>query len=86
MSEINGVTVSYRNGVISVLVALPFVSLTGLFGKLLSHSPLLIVQGRTFFAFGALLLALLILRKKIIFKNYREWLRMILCGIILAVH
>ena len=63
MSDTNGTAVSYRNGIISVLVALPFVSLTGLFGKFISHSPLLIVQGRTFFAFGALLLALLILRK-----------------------
>ena len=86
MSVTNGTVFSYRQGIISVLVAIPFVSLTGLFGKFLSHSPLLIVQGRTFFAFGALLLSLLILRKKIIFSNYREWLRMILCGIILAVH
>ena len=77
---------SYRNGIISVLVALPFVSLTGLFGKFISHSPLLIVQGRTVFAFGALLLVLLILRKKIIFNNFREWLRLVLCGIILGMH
>ena len=77
---------SYRNGIISVLVALPFVSLTGLFGKFIPHSPLLIVQGRTVFAFGALLLVLLILRKKIIFSNFREWLRLLLCGIILGVH
>ena len=82
----NGTDASYRNGIISVLVALPFVSLTGLFGKFISHSPLLIVQGRTVFAFGALLLVLLILRKKIIFNNFREWLRLVLCGIILGVH
>ena len=82
----NGTGASYRNGIISVLVALPFVSLTGLFGKFISHSPLLIVQGRTVFAFGALLLVLLILRKKIIFNNFREWLRLVLCGIILGVH
>lgn len=82
----NGTGASYRNGIISVLVALPFVSLTGLFGKFISHSPLLIVQGRTVFAFGALLLVLLILRKKIIFSNFREWLRLVLCGIILGVH
>ena len=82
----NGTLASYRNGIISVLVALPFVSLTGLFGKFISHSPLLIVQGRTVFAFGALLLVLLILRKKIIFSNFREWLRLLLCGIILGVH
>ena len=82
----NGTGASYRNGIISVLVALPFVSLTGLFGKFISHAPLLIVQGRTVFAFGALLLVLLILRKKIIFSNFREWLRLVLCGIILGVH
>ena len=82
----NGTGASYRNGIISVLVALPFVSLTGLFGKFISHSPLLIVQGRTVFAFGTLLLVLLILRKKIIFNNFREWLRLVLCGIILGVH
>ena len=58
---------SHRNGVISVLVALPFVSMTGLFGKFLSHSPLLIVQGRTVFAFGALLLVLFAIRKAIFF-------------------
>ena len=82
----NGTGASYRNGIISVLVALPFVSLTGLFGKFISHSPLLIVQGRTVFAFGALLLVLIILRKKIIFSNFREWLRLVLCGIILGLH
>ena len=77
---------SHRNGVISVLVALPFVSMTGLFGKFLSHSPLLIVQGRTVFAFGALLLALFAIRKAIFFKNYREWACLMVSGTILAVH
>ncbi len=86
MSDINGTAATYRHGVISVLVALPFVSLTGLFGKFLSHSPLLIVQGRTVFAFGALLLVLLILRRKIFFNNYLEWFRLMLSGIILGVH
>jgi len=77
---------SHRNGVISVLVALPFVSMTGLFGKFLSHSPLLIVQGRAVFAFGALLLALFAIRKAIFFKNYREWAWLMVSGTILAVH
>ena len=77
---------SHRNGVISVLVALPFVSMTGLFGKFLSHSPLLIVQGRTVFAFGALLLALFAIRKAIFFYNYREWARLMESGTVLAVH
>ena len=86
MSDIKGTSASYRNGITSVLIALPFVSLTGLFGKFLSHSPLLIVQGRTVFAFGTLLLALLILRKKIIFSSYLEWFRLVLCGVILGLH
>ena len=77
---------SHRNGVISVLFALPFVSMTGLFGKFLSHSPLLIVQGRTVFAFGALLLALFAIRKAIFFKNYREWAWLTVSGTVLAVH
>ncbi len=77
---------SHRNGVISVLVALPFVSMTGLFGKFLSHSPLLIVQGRAVFAFGALLLALFAIRKAIFFKNYREWAWLMVSGTVLAVH
>ena len=77
---------SHRNGVISVLVALPFVSMTGLFGKFLSHSPLLIVQGRAVFAFGALLLALLAIRKAIFFKNFREWAWLTVSGTILAAH
>ena len=77
---------SHRNGVISVLVALPFVSMTGLFGKFLSHSPLLIVQGRAVFAFSALLLALFAIRKAIFFKNYPEWIWLMVSGTILAVH
>ena len=77
---------SHRNGVISVLFALPFVSMTGLFGKFLSHSPLLIVQGRAVFAFSALLLALFAIRKTIFFKNYREWAWLMVSGTVLAVH
>ena len=86
MSDFTSAKTSHRQGVISVLVALPFVSLTGLFGKFLTFSPLLIVQGRTVFAFGALLLALFFLRKKIFFSDLREWLWLALSGSILGVH
>ena len=79
-------SVSHRNGVISVLVALPFVSMTGLFGKFLTLSPLLIVQGRTIFAFGTLLIALFVMRKNIFFRDYREWLWLMVSGTILGVH
>ena len=86
MSNLISASASHRHGVISVLVALPFVSLTGLFGKFLTLSPLLIVQGRTIFAFGTLLIVLFVMRKKIFFRDYREWLWLMVSGTILGVH
>jgi len=86
MSNLISASASHRNGVISILVAMPFVSLTGLFGKFLTLSPLLIVQGRTIFAFGTLLIVLFVMRKKIFFRDYREWLWLMVSGTILGVH
>jgi drug/metabolite transporter (DMT)-like permease len=77
---------SHRIGIISILVALPFVSLTGLFGKFLTIAPLLIVQGRSIFAFGTLLIALLVMRKKLFFQDYREWIWLMVSGSILGIH
>ena len=77
---------SHRIGIISVLVALPFVCLTGLFGKFLTITPLLIVQGRSIFAFGTLLIALFVMRKKLFFQDYREWIWLMVSGSILGIH
>ena len=77
---------SHRIGIISILVALPFVSLTSLFGKFLTIAPLLIVQGRSIFAFGTLLIALLVMRKKLFFQDYREWIWLMVSGSILGIH
>lgn len=77
---------SHRIGIISILVALPFVSLTGLFGKFLTIAPLLIVQGRSIFAFGTLLIALFVMRKKLFFQDYREWIWLMVSGSILGIH
>ena len=77
---------SHRIGIISIMVALPFVSLTGLFGKFLTIAPLLIVQGRSIFAFGTLLIALVFMRKKLFFKDYREWIWLMVSGSILGIH
>ena len=77
---------SHRIGIISILVALPFVSLTGLFGKFLTIAPLLIVQGRSIFAFGTLLIALVVMRKKLFFQDYREWIWLMVSGSILGIH
>lgn len=86
MSNLISASASHRHGVISILVAMPFVSLTGLFGKFLTLTPLLIVQGRTIFAFGTLLIVLFVMRKKIFFRDYREWLWLMVSGTILGVH
>ena len=77
---------SHRIGIISILVSLPFVSLTGLFGKFLTIAPLLIVQGRSIFAFGTLLIALVVMRKKLFFQDYREWIWLMVSGSILGIH
>jgi len=76
----------HRYGVISVFLAVPFVSLTGLFGKWISLSPLMIVQWRTIFAFMALSVALIVFRKKFIFTNYREFIWLFIGGAILGAH
>lgn len=86
MWNFESVSTPDRRGILSVLVAVPFFSLTGLFGKFLSFSPLIIVQWRTIFAFLALLLTLLILRKKIFFIDFREGLWLFISGSILGLH
>jgi len=86
MRNFESISTSDRKGILSVLVAVPFFSLTGLFGKFLSLPPLLIVQWRTVFAFVALLLLLLMLRKKIFFTDFREWIWLIFSGSILGLH
>jgi len=88
MNDLNDkiVSNSSRNGFLSIFLAVPFVSFTGLFGKWISLPPIMIVQWRTIFAFTALFLILIIFRKKIFFSNYRELLLFIITGSILGVH
>ena len=86
MSNYKIVPTSHRNGVMSILLAVPFVSLTALFGKWVSLSPFLIVQWRTIFAFMALSFVLIISKKKIFFENYREFLWLLLSGFVLGAH
>ena len=77
----------HRNGAISIFLAVPFVSLTGLFAKWISLSPEMIVQWRTIFAFITLSLVLIISRKKnYFFKNYREFVWLLLSGVVLGLH
>lgn len=86
MSKNKTVSTSHRNGVISIFLAVPFVSLTGLFGKWISLSPMIIVQWRTIFAFMALTIVLIVSRKKFFFKNSSEFLWLFFGGLILGTH
>ncbi len=86
MLKRNIISTAHRNGFISIFLAVPFVSLTGLFGKWISISPLMIVQWRTIFAFIALSIALIVSRKKFLFNNYREFLWLFISGVLLGAH
>lgn len=76
----------HRNGVISIFLAVPFVSLTGLFAKWITLSPIMIVQWRTIFAFIALSLFLIITRKNFFLKNPLDFLWFFFGGFLLGGH
>jgi drug/metabolite transporter (DMT)-like permease len=75
-----------RHGLLEIHIAVILFGLSGLFGKLLTLPPLVIVFGRTFFAF--LTLSIILAGFKIPFrvKSRRDFFVLILLGIILAVH
>jgi len=75
-----------RHGLLEIHIAVILFGLSGLFGKLLTLPPLVIVFGRTFFAF--LTLSIILAGFKIPFrvKSRQDFFVLILLGIILAVH
>ena len=77
----------YRtHGLISIHLAVLLFGVAGLFGKLLSLPPSLIVFGRTLFASIALILVLPILKIRIRINSGKNVLGFVLMGAILAVH
>jgi drug/metabolite transporter (DMT)-like permease len=60
--------------------------LSGLFGKLISLPPLIIVLGRVFFSSIFLFFLLCFLKKDIKLKLKRDYLYFIVMGVILAIH
>ncbi len=74
-----------KKGVIELHIAVLLFGLAGLFGKFLSLSPFIIVSGRTFFASITLIL-IVILRRKNIFKDLFNDYKVLLGGVILAIH
>ncbi|MGV8983490.1 DMT family transporter [Clostridium sp.] len=60
--------------------------IAGLFGKLLSLSPMIIVLGRVFFSSAFLLIIMLFLKKDIKLKVKKDYLYLAIMGLILAIH
>lgn len=60
--------------------------IAGLFGKLLSLSPMIIVLGRVFFSSVFLLIVMLFLKKDIKLKKKADYFYLTIMGLILAIH
>jgi drug/metabolite transporter (DMT)-like permease len=60
--------------------------LSGLFGKLLSLPPMIIVLGRVFFSSIFLLIIILYLKKDIKLKQRKHYFYLVVMGVILAIH
>ncbi len=67
-------------------IAVVFFGLAGLFGKLISLSPLVIVFGRVFFASLFLIVLLRIQKQTLRLENRRDYLLFLLLGLVLAIH
>ncbi len=63
-----------------------FFGVSGLFGKLLSLPPMIIVLGRVFFSSIFLFLLLRCLKKEIRLKQKKHYLYLTIMGVILAIH
>jgi len=74
-------------GLIAINLAVLLFGTAGLFGKILTFSPFIIVSGRVAFASVALLIYLFVKKENIVLdKNVSHYFLMIILGIILAVH
>ena len=60
--------------------------ISGLFGKLLSLSPMIIVLGRVFFSSVFLLVVMFFLKKEIKLKHKKDYFYFVMMGLILAIH
>jgi len=75
-----------RRGLFEIHLAVLFFGLAGLFGKLVSLPPTIIVLGRVLFATIFLSLVLLYLKQGIRLRQKQDYFFMALMGFILAVH
>ena len=71
------------NGLVSLHIAVLLFGVAGLFGKLISESPLLIVLGRVFFAS---IILFFLSYGKLRLKRNRDYVFVIISGILLSIH
>lgn len=75
-----------NKSLLEIHLAVFLFGLSGLFGKLLSLSPMIIVLGRVFFSSTFLLIIMLYFKKDIKLRQNKDYIYFILMGIILAIH
>ena len=75
-----------NKNLIQIHVAVFLFGLSGLFGKLLLFSPIIIVLGRVFFSSAFLFVVMVYLKKEIKLKKKKDYFYMVIMGVILAVH
>ena len=75
-----------RKGILEVHAAILLVGLTGLFGKFLDLSPVVIVFGRAAFASATLGLVILMLRRPADSQKKLPWRWVAVSGVLLAIH
>lgn len=71
---------------LQIHIAVLFFGLAGLFGKLVSQSPVIIVLGRVFFASLILGLILFYRKQQFTLKRWRDYLSLGILGVILSIH
>ncbi len=75
-----------RRGLAEIHIATLFFGFAGLFGRVLSLSPVAIVFGRTFFAGLVLLVTVLFLGERLAVHSARDLATLALSGAVLAIH
>jgi len=75
-----------KTSLIQLHLAVLLFGLSGLFGKLIELSPIIIVLGRVFFSSIFLIIIIFFLKKDIKLKDKKHYIYFIIMGIILAIH
>ena len=77
---------NYKTNLIELHISVFLFGFAALFGKLINQSPIVIVCGRSLFAIAVLFIVLRFLKQNLKLSSRKDYLALILLGIILAVH